>query len=103
MPKIYSDYAIKTKSLLAGFKKNVELLKGKGIDDQFISKLKSDNDLVATYSEELDKLKAEIKTKTLQENIKLNEVKKQVKEAKKIIKKDFDKSRWQEFGINDKR
>ncbi|MCE5346734.1 MAG: hypothetical protein LLG13_10670 [Bacteroidales bacterium] len=103
MSKVYSDYVAKAQLLSAKMKKNVAQLKNKGIDEQFISKLESDNGLAATYNEEIDKLKADIKTKTRQANIKLNEVKRQVKEAKKIIKSDFDKKSWPEFGISDKK
>jgi hypothetical protein len=103
MSKVYSEQVNKTKLLLTGLKKNIDLLKNKGIDEQSISKLQSDNCLAETYDAENDKLKAEIRTKTHQAYIKLNEVKKQVQSVKKIIKRDFDKSRWQEFGINDKK
>ena len=93
----------KTQLLSAGLKKNIAQLKNKGIDEQFISKLDSDTALASSYNKEIEKLKADLKTKTHQANIKLNEVKWQVREAKKIIKRDFDKEIWQEFAINDKK
>jgi hypothetical protein len=103
MSKVYSDQVAKTQLLLTGLKKNVELLKNKGINNEFISRLEADNRLAATYNDENDKLKADVRTKTRQANAKLNEVKRQVQEAKKVIKRDFEKTQWQDFGLQDKK
>jgi hypothetical protein len=103
MSKVYSQHVAKVQTLVAGLKENVDLLKNKGIDAPFIKKLESENSLAAVYNQECDKLKAEVKAKTTQSNAKLNEVKRMALEAKKIIKRDFDKSRWPEFGISDLR
>jgi hypothetical protein len=103
MSKIYSDYVGETQLLLTGLKKNVVQLKSKGIDEQFISKLESSNGKAATYNEECEKLKAEAKAKAKQANAQLDNVKQFVREAKRIIKRDFDKGKWHEFGISDLR
>ena len=103
MSKVYSEQIAKTQLLLTGLKKNAALLKNKGIDEQFIGKLENDSSLAATIDQEKDKLKAEVKTKTIQAYAKMREIQKQVLAAKKIIKSDFDKSKWLDFGIADKK
>jgi hypothetical protein len=103
MSRIHSEQVAKSQLLIAGMEKNVELIKNKGLDAKFISKLKSETNTVASYNEECEKIKADARAKTRQLNIKANEVRMQVKEAKKIIKRDFDKSEWHKFGISDSR
>lgn len=103
MSKINSEQIAKTRSLIAGLKQNVGLVKQKGLDEQFINKLESDNQLASTFNDECEQIREEFRIKTTKTRIKMNDVKSQVKEAKRIIKRDFDKSRWQEFGISDLR
>jgi len=103
MSKVISDQIEKTQMLVNGLKSKVELVKNKGLDDEFINKLNAENKLMATYNEELDKLKAELKAKTIQTNRKMLEIKTQVKEAKRVVKRDFLQHQWKEFGITDKR
>lgn len=103
MSKVYSDQIVKAQSLVYGLKRNLELLKSKGINKEFISKLEADNNLALSYDEENEKIKADLRAKARRANAKLNEIKAQVKAAKKIIKNDFDKSKWEQFGIADKR
>lgn len=103
MAKIYQEQIQKTDLLLNGLKINASLVKDKGIDEFFLSKLESENKLATTYNEEYDKLKADFKNKGYQINNKIDEIKKQCREAKRIIKKNFDKAEWTKFGILDKR
>jgi len=103
MSKVISDQIEKTQTILTGLKNKTDILKNKGLDDAFINKLNADNKLMATYNEELDRLKADLKAKTIQTNRKMMEIKTQIREAKKIIKKDFLQHQWKEFGITDKR
>ena len=103
MSKVISEQIEKTKMLLNGLKDKSELVKNKGLDAEFTNKLDADNKLMATYNEELDKLKAELKAKTIQTNRKMLEIKNQVKDAKRVIKRDFIQSQWKDFGVIDKR
>jgi surfactin synthase thioesterase subunit len=103
MSKVNSEQITKTQLLVAGLKKNVELVKNKGIDEQFISRLEADCKIAAAYDEENDKLKEQLRAKTRLINSKIDEIKEQVANAKKVIKKDFDQTRWLNFGISDKR
>ena len=103
MAKMYSDQIEKTQLLLKEMKNNIGRLKGKGLDENYLCNLKNDTDLLATYNIDYDKLKADFKAKSIQINIKLEEVKKQVKEAKKILKRNFEQNEWKDFGVLDKR
>ncbi|MBB4036192.1 hypothetical protein GGR21_002093 [Dysgonomonas hofstadii] len=103
MSKVISEQIEKTQMLLNGLEGKAELVKNKGLDDEFIKKLSVNNQQMTVYNEELDKLKAELKAKTIQANRKIMEIKSQVKDAKRVIKRDFSQYQWREFGINDKR
>lgn len=103
MSKIHSELITKTRLLVSGMMKNVELIKDKGLDAQFLKRLKDDTDQIAEINEECEKLKSEAKAKTKQLNIKINEVRKQLRDSKKIIKRDFEKEQWIKFGISDSR
>lgn len=103
MSKIISDQIEKTQTLLNGLKNKIELLKNKGLDEEFINKLSADNRLMENYNTELDKLKTELKAKTIASNKKMIEIKTRIKEAKKIIKNNYLQNEWKDFGITDKR
>lgn len=99
--KVFLEQINRTQRLIAGLKDKIELVREKGLDEKFIAQLEADNNFIATNNEDIDKLKAEAKTKVRQINTRLIEVKIQVKKAKKIIKQNFEKGRWKEFGISD--
>ncbi|MDL2208809.1 hypothetical protein LJB97_04220 [Parabacteroides sp. OttesenSCG-928-O15] len=103
MSKVYSEQIEKTSLLLEGLKNNQSILKQKGISADFIEKLESDNNQAIIYNDENDRLKADLKVKTVRANRKLDEIKAMVKEVKKIIKQDFPQEKWRNFGIMDKR
>lgn len=103
MSKVYLEQIEKTEQLLEGLKNNINLVKDKGLDKDFIRKLEADKDQAIIYNSENDKLRAELKAKAHRANQKLEEIKAQVKEAKRVIKQDFPQERWQYFGISDKR
>ncbi|NMC58120.1 MAG: hypothetical protein GYA51_01800 [Candidatus Methanofastidiosa archaeon] len=101
--KVFLDQTNKTQKLIAGLKNKIELVKNKGLDDQFVAQLETDNKFIKTENEEIEKLKAEMKSKIKKANSKLLEVKNQVKKAKKIIKLNFEQTDWKGFGISDLR
>ncbi|MDP4187908.1 MAG: hypothetical protein Q8907_12165 [Bacteroidota bacterium] len=101
--KIFSDQTYKTQVLINGLKNKIELVKNKGLDENFIARLEESNNVIKVENEQIDKLKTEAKSRTRQANQRLDEVKTQVKKAKKIIKLNFDQSHWKDFGITDKR
>lgn len=103
MSKIYSEQVQKARMLVAGLKKNYEQVKNRGISREQIEQLEKDADLASNYNNELDALRAEVSTKAAVANRKLTEVKNNTQNMKQIIKRCFDQSRWQDFGVMDKR
>lgn len=103
MSKVHLEQIEKTNLLLEGLKNNQSILKEKGINAGFIEKLESDNNLAIIYNDENDRLKADLKAKTVRANRKLDEIKSMVRDVKKIIKRDFPQEQWSKFGIMDKR
>ncbi|HNW51161.1 MAG TPA: hypothetical protein PKH79_08770 [Prolixibacteraceae bacterium] len=75
----------------------------KGLDQQFISKLEEEINIINSLNKEIDALKAEAKVKSKEANLKAIDAKMQVKQAKRIIKQDFDPTQWKDFGIQDRR
>jgi hypothetical protein len=102
MAKIHLDAINKAEALLTGLKNNQNRLSEKGFKEYFIQKLESDNNTAKGYNDEYEKLKAGYKSKTIQLNIQVAEVKKQYSEAKKFIKSHFNPTEWPSFGIADK-
>ena len=54
-------------------------------------------------NDEQEKLKADLKTKSAELDAKMAELGTLMKEAKRVVKLGFPQSRWQEFGVTDKR
>jgi hypothetical protein len=103
MSKIFSEQTEKNRQLITGLKNNLSVLKPKGLDEDFIKQLESDNNLLMAYNDENGQIRADLKAKINRANRKLEDTKTQAGYAKKIIKRDFEQDRWQYFGINDKR
>jgi vacuolar-type H+-ATPase subunit I/STV1 len=101
--KTYAEQINKAQVMLAGLKGNAGLLARRGLDEAFLNKLESAHGLAVAFNNEQEKLKSDLVTKTTQLDAKLAELAEQVSEAQKIVKMDFDQSRWKEFGIDAKR
>lgn len=103
MAKKYVDLITKTDLLVNGILSNLDKLAQKEINHSFVGQLSEDNALQKQYNEEYDKLKSEFQSKTYQANRHFMEVNKQFKQAKRLIKANFDKELWRQFGIMDKK
>lgn len=101
--KTYAEQINKAEVMLSGLKGNAEQVARRGLDKAFQDKLGADHDLAVALNNEQEKLKADLVTKTAQLEAKLAELASEVSEAQKIVKMDFDQSRWKEFGIDAKR
>ena len=99
----YSEQITKAQVMLAGLKGNTEQVARRGLDLAFQNKLGADCDLAVSLNNEQEKLKSDLEAKTDELEAKLKELGKQVSDAQKIVKMDFDQSRWKEFGIDAKR
>ncbi len=103
MSQVHSNSIKKTELLITGLRRNKETLENKGIDEQLITKLEISKNQSVTYEKEKDALRAELKAKTLQAMIRMNEISSLTKQIKQIIKKNYDQSKWADFGIMDKK
>jgi len=101
--KSYAEQISKAQVIQAGLERNADQLAQRGITGTFISRLGAKTAEAITLNNEQEKLKADLKTQTAQVVAKLEDLAKDVAEAKKIVKMDFPKERWKEFGIEDKR
>jgi len=103
MSKVHLQQVSKVQAIIAGLKANIDLVKDKGIDDQFIQKLEKENNHAAECNEECENLKNDVKVKVRRTNMQFDEVKRMTLHAKKIVKLNYDKEKWKDFGISDLR
>ena len=103
MSKVYTEKVAKAQSLAEGLKRNFDRVKGLGITDEQILKLISTAEETAKMSEELDALREVVKVKASAANAKLTELTDCLRDAKQIVKTNFDQLSWIDFGIEDKR
>lgn len=103
MSKVFSENINKTALLIKGLRENIDLVSDKGIDEKVIDVLEEENKLLEGFNRELDQLRLELRTKSRKANMQLLALKKHVKEAKKIVKTNFEHNKWKKFGIVDKR
>jgi hypothetical protein len=99
----YAEQISNAQVMVSGLKGNAEKVARRGIDGAFVTGLDANLQSVTTLNNEQEKLKADLKAKTAELDAKLLEVEAAVAEAKKIVKMDFPKEQWKEFGIADKR
>ena len=101
--KSYAEIANSITIMISGLKNNADRIQKRGIGKDFITNFEAKHGEIETLNNEHEALKAKLKTKTEELNEKLSERKVFEDEAKKVIKLEFDKSQWKEFGIDDKR
>ncbi|MEI7677298.1 MAG: hypothetical protein WCJ03_11005 [Bacteroidales bacterium] len=99
----YAEQISNAQVMVSGLKGNADKVVRRGIDGVFVTGLDANLQTVTTLNNEQEKLKADLKAKTAELDAKLLEVEAAVAEAKKIVKMDFPKEQWKEFGIADKR
>jgi len=99
----FAEHLAYAKVLLAGLKTNAEAVANYGIGADYISALEAIIALVETLNNEQESLKAQQIMKTTELNAKDEEFRKMAAKAKGVVKLNFDKSQWLEFGIKDKR
>jgi predicted secreted Zn-dependent protease len=103
MSKIYSDQVRKAEMLASALKKNFSAVASHGITDKMIVDLSESSQAVDSLNKEIEGLREEIGRKVFQITRKVDEMKKSMQKSKQIIKRDFDQTEWQRFGILDKR
>lgn len=103
MSKTYAIQVEKSRTLIAGLRKNLETAASLGITTEALNKLEKDSEEADKMNTELDTLRAEVSEKASVANKKLTDVRTQVQSMKNIIKKNIDQTQWENFGIFDKR
>ncbi len=103
MSKTYADQVQKAQLLVAGLKKNLELVKNRGISLEQIERLERAATQAAEMNREVEALREEVSLKAGAANKKLTEVKNDMQNCKTIVKRCFDQERWIDFGVMDKR
>lgn len=103
MAKVYAEQVQKAQVLVAGLKKNYELVKSKGITLEQIQLLGEMADEAARMNAEVEALREEVSRKAACANRRLEEMKGNMMSAKRIVKSNFDPSKWADLGVMDKR
>ena len=98
----YAEQISKAQVMLAGLRGNAVQVARRGLNEAFLDKLEADRTLAATMNDEQEKLKADLTTKTAELEAKLAELVDMVSESQKVVKMDFEQTRWREFGIEAK-
>lgn len=73
MSKVNSDLIGKSKLLIEGMKKNLQQAKNMGLDELLIERFLSETEMASAQNDECERLKAELKSKTLKTNMKRSE------------------------------
>ncbi len=104
MPK--DSYAEKVNDLelmASGIEHHQAELSDKGLDQPYADDLKLVKNQSVTLNNEQETLKAHLKDKTDQLNLKLSEGKKKYSFARKLVKLYIPQKLWKEFGIEDEK
>ncbi len=99
----YAEVAAAAETLLSGLKANSGQMSKRGIDEQFLSEFEKNKNSFISLNNEQETLKAKLKEKTGQLEDMGNILKKQISEARKMIKVEIPQKLWKEYGITDKR
>jgi len=86
------DLQVKLETLMLG-----------GIDDEYVSDINKTNASLKALAAERKELKRQLRETCSQRNKAMRELCRMVCQAQKLIKKQFPKEQWKEFGISDAR
>jgi hypothetical protein len=89
--------------LVAGLKANLDKLKRRGLDEDFVEAVEALNGKIATLNAEQEALKSRLKEKTAQVDEAMTELRTKTAEARKVVKLELGQASWREFGITDGR
>jgi hypothetical protein len=98
--KSYAENIKSAEVMLSGLTNNAAHVSRRGLDETFTAKLKDDLQKAIALNNGQEKLKADLKRKTDELMATMNTLNAAVAEARKIVKIDFPKSQWTEFGID---
>jgi len=93
----------KSRSLIEGYRKNMNELQARGVTAAQLDKMEEDLKKLLAAGEECDRMRAQLSEKVRNMNAILQTVKDEFLEQKKIVKSAYDQTAWQRYGIMDKR
>ncbi len=89
--------------LVAGMRKNYDLVKSHGITLNQLSDLENAAKAAAEMNKEVEALREQTSLKAAEANQKLIEVKDAMRDVKRVVKGYFEQTKWESFGVLDKR
>lgn len=103
MSKTYLTQVEKVKSLVGGVRNHYDLVKNHGITEQQLDQMEQLAKEAEVLNDEVERLRLETSQKLKEANEKLQAMKEVWLPVKSQIKSSFDATKWQMFGIEDKR
>lgn len=104
MAKVFTEQVKKAQSLVTGLKANFDLVKSRcDITMEQVKALDEAANEAARMNAEIEALREEVRLKVVYANRKLDEMKRNMMNAKRQIKMSFAPNKWVEFGVFDKR
>jgi len=93
----------KSKELIAGYRKNLTELKGKGVTAEALDKMETELSTLKKLSVDCDATREALSAKVQRVNETLERVKNDFLETKKVVRNNYPQEQWIKFGIQDKR
>ncbi|MDR0682634.1 MAG: hypothetical protein LBG15_12440 [Dysgonamonadaceae bacterium] len=103
MSKTISEQVKKAEMLISGLRNNVEILRNADLNEQLISELETEKEILNKQNQEVERLLDEARPISKDANKKLLEVRTKYQEIKKKVKLSTESSKWEQVGIADKR
>lgn len=105
MNSIFQEQIDKTRRMITGVRRNMELVSSKvtGVGERDMNKLEDEVKRLEKAANELEKLQYEVKRKTVEAREAYIKLRNHSINSKRSIKKTFDQTWWKRFGIEDKR
>jgi len=100
---VKSELVVQSELLAKGLRSNLTKLASRGIDVAFVDGIDLLRGQLMTAESEQETLKARLKEKTAEVDEKLESLRAQVSEARKLVKIQIPQKSWKEYGINDQR
>jgi hypothetical protein len=101
--KIFAQKMNETYLMEVGMKNNAEVVAKRGWESTKTERLTSSRTKLERLNAEQEKLKADLKLKTAEMKMEMDERDALMKEARSIAKLAFPQEQWKELGITDKR
>lgn len=103
MSRIISEKVKIQQKIVGGIREKITLISEKGISEEQLKKLAEDLEEIGKRNLELEKDKTEIRLRARTFNHDVARINNKIKNLKKLVKDNFEKDKWIEFGILDKR